>query len=424
MSSPIIVYNTHELDRACNIIQLQYPRAKIWRYGEGFGGDRRLSLHRDIFDAIKVAGDYVNGGVFIIRQAGALFDGMNRYKTIELLIDAFYKLIKNDSLLFLVGQINNLPAEIRDYVEVRNLPPLTDAEIDALAFVLDRTIDSEVKQKLKGLSFIEAYRALHYDLKNVGNVKQIKVGNVLSEIKPVPSSEIAGLHNFREYYSSLKMVDLKGLMMIGVHGCGKTMSVNLLAEALGLKAYRLSIGAIMNQYVGESENRVVSALYELKRNAPVIALIDEADKVLSGYASSNLVDAGVMNRILAEFLYTMDEDTGIIFFITCNNIDMLPPELIRRLDDVWFVDLPDEKTRKELFQIYFRKFNIDRQINEKLLKITENLTCSEIATCCRRAAVSGDLERIIKNTTPLYVVKRSEIEKLRQWALTENIRRA
>lgn len=424
MTSPIVIYNTHELDRACNLILLQYPSAKIWRHGEGFGS---RNFSRDIIDAIKIAADAVADHVLILRNAQMLFEGMYRYRAVEVLIDAFYKLIKKESLLFLVGEFTYIPSELRDYCEFRTLPPITSAEITALALTLNKDVSDERVRELKSLSYIEAYRALVYDSKHISSIKQPKTNTLITRVQRTAPQDIAGFHIFRDYYTKISQkalqVGLKGIMMVGVHGCGKTLSVNLVASAMGLDVYRINVGSIMNQYIGESENRVVQALSELKRCAPVIALIDEADKVLSGYASSNQVDAGVMSRIMAEFLYTLDEDTDIVFFLTCNNIDLLPPELIRRLDDIWFVDLPSRKTIAELFSIYFRKYNLDQSIDSDLLEIAEGLTCSEIATGIRRGVMMGNIRDGLLSSTPLAKLKSEELTRLREWAENKKIRR-
>src|SRR3954464_14055214 len=138
----------------------------------------------------------------------------------------------------------------------------------------------------------------------------------------------------------------KGVLLVGVPGCGKSLSAKAVAAEWRLPLYRLDLAAILGQYVGQSEGRLREALDTADRMAPCVLWIDEIEKGLAGQNDST----GVGRRLVGQFLFWLQESRSRAFVVaTSNDVRALPPELLRkgRFDELFFVDLPDTEDRKE-----------------------------------------------------------------------------
>jgi SpoVK/Ycf46/Vps4 family AAA+-type ATPase len=219
----------------------------------------------------------------------------------------------------------------------------------------------------------------------------------------------------------------KGILLLGVQGCGKSMAAKAVAGAWNVPLLRLDFGRLYNKYVGETESNIRQALKTANIMAPCILWIDELEK---GVAVNDNED-GTSQRILATLLTWMAESNNQVFIVaTSNAIDQLPPELIRkgRLDEVFFVDLPGLDVRKEIFRIHADKRALDLTLIDfsKLASMTEGFSGSEIeqiVVSAIYAAHSIDLpvntssmiEEILR-TKPLSIVMSEKIAALRYWA--------
>ncbi|MEM8563836.1 MAG: AAA family ATPase, partial [Pseudomonadota bacterium] len=219
----------------------------------------------------------------------------------------------------------------------------------------------------------------------------------------------------------------KGILLLGVQGCGKSLAAKAVAGAWGVPLLRLDVGALFNKFVGESERNVREALQSADVLAPCVLWIDEIEKAISGQND----DTGTSSRILGTLLTWMAEKTSRVFIVaTSNDIQRLPPELVRkgRLDEIFFVDLPQASSRKEIFRLHIGKrghdateFDFDR-----LATASEGFSGAEIeqavvAATYRAHADGGPmleahLHKELSSTKPLSVVRQEAIEALRSWA--------
>ena len=145
----------------------------------------------------------------------------------------------------------------------------------------------------------------------------------------------------------------KGVLVTGVPGCGKSLTAKAMSKIWQLPLLRLDLGKIFSGIVGSSEENMRKAIATVEAVAPAILWVDEIEKGLNGVSSAN--DSGVSSRIFGTFLTWMQEKTAPVFVIaTANNIDRLPPELLRkgRFDEIFFVDLPTLAERKEIFKVH------------------------------------------------------------------------
>src|SRR5947199_417532 len=163
----------------------------------------------------------------------------------------------------------------------------------------------------------------------------------------------------------------RGMIVLGIQGCGKSLCARAVAGEWKIPLVKFDTSAIFDKYIGETEKRIQKVFKVAEGLAPCVLWIDELEKVFAGSGpDSASVDAGVSSRILASFLSWMQDRKAPVFVAaTCNNVNALPPELIRkgRFDELFFVDLPGQSERKQIFSIQLSKrnrnaadFNIDK----------------------------------------------------------------
>ena len=197
----------------------------------------------------------------------------------------------------------------------------------------------------------------------------------------------------------------KGVLLMGIQGCGKSLAVKAVAKELSLPLYRLDIGRLYSQYIGQTEQNLRRALGIVDKLSPLCLWIDEIEK---GFAASmGETDGGVSQRVLGTFLTWMQERKSNCFLAaTANNVDRLPPEFLRkgRFDEVFFVDLPDPATRRSLFVIHLKKRNLDPEtfnctlLSEKAVDFSGAEIEQAIISALYRA--SGRKETISTNPCP------------------------
>jgi SpoVK/Ycf46/Vps4 family AAA+-type ATPase len=218
--------------------------------------------------------------------------------------------------------------------------------------------------------------------------------------------------------------------MLGVQGGGKSLTAKAIATAWQQPLLRLDPGVLYNRYIGESENNLRQALELAESMSPVILWIDEIEK---GFASaeSRSVDGGLSQRLFGSLLTWMQEHQSPVFVIaTANNIDALPPELLRkgRFDEIFFVDLPGEATRKEILRIHLRKRRRDPAIFDldALAAATNGYTGSEIeqgivsalyeAWAEKSDITTESIATAIQGSPPLSVTMAESMQGLIEWA--------
>jgi MoxR-like ATPase len=221
----------------------------------------------------------------------------------------------------------------------------------------------------------------------------------------------------------------KGVLLVGVPGCGKSLSAKAIAATWALPLYRLDFASIMGQYVGQSEGRLREALDTADRVAPCVLWIDEIEKGLAGQNDST----GVGRRLVGQFLFWLQESTSRVFLVaTANDVRSLPPELLRkgRFNEIFFVDLPEREEREEIIGLYYRKYlkqEPDRGLMDKLVAASEGFAGSDIESALHDAGenllLDGGGEHltpdfvlgIFTNTVPLSRTNPEQIDDIRAW---------
>jgi SpoVK/Ycf46/Vps4 family AAA+-type ATPase len=223
----------------------------------------------------------------------------------------------------------------------------------------------------------------------------------------------------------------KGILLLGVQGCGKSLVAKAVACHWNLPLLKLDVGRIFGSLVGQSEENIRKAIRTAESVAPCVLWADELEKGFAGTGASGVSDSGTTARVFATFLTWMSEKTKPVFLIaTANDVSALPPEMLRkgRFDEIFFVDLPDEAEREQVFSIHLQKRHrpVSKFNLKALAHATDGFSGAEIEQVVvgalyvafeeSRELHQKDLIAEAKTSVPLSVMMREEIDELRTWA--------
>jgi AAA+ superfamily predicted ATPase len=223
----------------------------------------------------------------------------------------------------------------------------------------------------------------------------------------------------------------RGVLLLGVQGCGKSLCAKAAANLWKMPLLRLDIGRMFGSLVGSSEENMRQAIATAESVAPAVLWVDEIDKAFAGVADAGGNDGGTASRVFGTFLTWLSEKKSPVFVIaTANDIRNLPPEMLRkgRLDEIFFVDLPTEPERRDVFRIHLRRRGRDPEKFEltELARASDGFSGAEI----EEAVISGlfeafsrgrdldqaTLRECLASTFPLSRTMSEELHKLRKWA--------
>ena len=219
----------------------------------------------------------------------------------------------------------------------------------------------------------------------------------------------------------------KGILLIGIQGCGKSLAAKATAGIFGVPLLRLDFGSLYNKYHGETERKLRESLKTADVMSPCVLWIDEIEKGIAGRGG----ETGTSQRVLGTFLTWLAEKTSAVFVVaTANDISELPPELVRkgRFDEIFFVDLPSPRIRASIFAIHLT--SRDQALSgfdlEKLAMMTDGFSGAEIEQAIVSALYAGHakneelstelIAEEIRQTRPLSVVMDDRVSALRQWS--------
>jgi ATP-dependent 26S proteasome regulatory subunit len=365
----------------------------------------------------------------------------------------------------------SLPQELTSLVEYLELPLPDAGRLRAVVEVvhsrlakthtLKLQLDSDgvhaVAENLRGLTEEEAERAIsqailkHYSLcpEVVTDVLEAKK-NLLRRsgmLEFIECSEslanIGGLENLKRWLQhrrgsweesarSFGLEPPRGVIILGVQGCGKSMCARAIAGEWKLPLVRFDTSLVFDKFVGETEKRIKKLFQVAEELAPAVLWIDELEKVFAGSgADSSSSDAGVSSRLLGSFLSWMQDRRAPVFVAaTSNNVTALPPELIRkgRFDELFFVDLPNSAERKAIFnlQLARHKLNPANFNIEQLAAAAKSYSGAEIdaavqtamydAFSSKQPVTTESLLEALNSTIPLAATRAEEIQSLRAWS--------
>jgi len=315
---------------------------------------------------------------------------------------------------------------------------------------LDREALTKLVDNLNGLTASDAERLVRRAIFDHGAITMADMSEVLAAkyellnrggtlaFEPVTAkfTDVGGMQNLRHWLtnrkpafdgSAPKLDPPKGVLLLGVQGCGKSLAARAAAGIFSVPLVRLEFGALYTKWQGEAEKNLRESLHSAEGIAPCVLWVDEIEKALAEGAG----DSGVSRRVLGTFLTWLAEQRARIFVVaTANDITALPPELIRkgRFDEIFFVDLPVKNARAEVIAIHARKRGLTLSPQEiaTLSSRCENFSGAEIEQAIVAALYSAHaanqpvsaamIAREMQNTRPLAVVMAEKVAALREWA--------
>jgi SpoVK/Ycf46/Vps4 family AAA+-type ATPase len=404
--------------------------------------------------------------------------------------DVGQKFIQGRRTVILTAPSIQMPPEIAGLVEYVDLPLPVPARLreiieetfkrlsktHTLALKADAAAVDAMANNLRGLTEEEAERAISQTIVKRYMLSADCVTDVLTAKKellqrsgmldfiatPDKLGSVGGLGNLKlwlaqrqgAWQDSARQFGLeppRGVIILGVQGCGKSMCAQAIAGEWSLPLVKFDTAAVFDKFIGETEKRIQKVFQVAEELSPCVLWIDELEKVFAGSGpDSASADAGVSSRLLASFLSWMQEKKSPVFVAaTCNNVTVLPPELIRkgRFDELFFVDLPNQAERKQILSIQLqrRKRNPAQFDLDKIAQAAEGFSGAEIEAAVQTAlysafagtsnraaaAAAGNAGSVgnqtpdvtteqilnaLKATVPLSVSRAEEIAQLRDWA--------
>ncbi len=410
---------------------------------------------------IHEAPDY---SVFILKD---FHPYMKDYRTIRLLRDLAAKMRAKAQTIIILSPTLQLPPDIEKEVTVVEFPLPDAEEIDrtltqVIAAVgdnksIDKDLSPEDRERLvksaQGLTMDEIESVF---ARSLVEKKRFDVDAVLQEKRQIirksglleyyaPDAKIkdvGGMELLKEWLDrrtksfSDKARDFgipapKGILILGVQGCGKSMLAKAVAAQWNLPLLKLDVGRIFGSLVGQSEENIRKAIAVAESVAPCVLWADELEKGFAGVGGSGVSDSGTTARVFATFLTWMSEKTSPVFMIaTANDVTSLPPEMLRkgRFDEIFFVDLPDSGEREQIFGIHLQKRNrpVENFDLKALAAATHGYSGAEIEQIIvgalyvafdkDRELLQEDLLEEARNVVPLSVMMSEDIAELRTWA--------
>lgn len=370
-----------------------------------------------------------------------------------------------DKHLILMSPFLKLPDELEKYVTIVNvpLPDRDDLKTRLATITTSESINPDLEKYLidsaLGMTDMEADLAFRLAKEKVGlnnkeatriiaNEKEqiIKKSGILDYYQVYEELEksVGGLDNlklwlkqrskaFERKAKNFGLKEPKGILLLGVPGCGKSLTAKCVATEWKQPLLRLDIGKVFQAEVGSSENNIRLAIATAEAVAPCVLWIDEIEKGLN--VGSGEKDGGTNSRVFSTILTWMQEKTKPVFVVaTANNISGLPPELLRkgRFDEIFFIDLPTQEERKNIFKIHLNKYG-QNSISDynRLAELAKHFNGAEIEDAVKEAMFLSyvedperlqisirHLEKAIGQIVPLVQTMKRKIDGLREWATT------
>ena len=376
------------------------------------------------------------------------------------------KFSKSRSTIFLTGLSIKLPSEIEHSAIRYDLKTPSENELKQLVknvyhslaikhnigYKLDEKGERSLLFALKGMTIDQARQAVAFAFlegraltdKDIPKIlkKKAKLINEGGILEFFPTSEnhfqLGGFNKLKSWFDKIQIgfseearkVSLplpKGILMLGVPGCGKSLAAKVIAKVWGFPLLKLDTGRLFDKYIGESEKKFRKCIQIAEAMSPSVLWIDEIEKALPSGGKSD-IDGGLSRRLFGSFLTWMQEKKKPVFVVaTANQIHQMPPELLRkgRFDEIFFVDLPFKKARKEIFTIHLIHRNLipENYDIDLLAEKSEGMSGAEIEQIILSSLylslhkkVSHNTNFILKElkqTIPLSQSKKELIDQLR-----------
>ena len=397
---PIIYINHFDFKFIDDIISDIVDDRKVIEYNNGLGivdfKTKSMMKECDLFNFLKLVKDdgYEYSMFIVLKDVHSQLDNPEIVSMLKYIAERNLYNENYNASIFIVSSKLCIPEELEDLITVFDIPLPTVTEIKSIMkeFTMDLDIDvsedvlSEIALSFKGLNEFQIKQILNLAYQDGGCLdfddKQLilsqkeqlikKAG--LLEMIPVHETieDIGGLENLKEWLykkehifnqldKAIKFgVDIpKGIMIVGMPGCGKSLAAKATAKLFEIPLVRLDVGRLLGKYIGESEENMRKALKLSEAISPCVLWIDEIEKAFSGVGGSG-GGSDVTTRLFGQFLTWMQEKENTVFIVaTANDISKLPPEFLRkgRFDELFYVDFPNDEERRKIIEIHLKKRN-------------------------------------------------------------------
>lgn len=479
-NTPLIVIETQDEARVVDLFR--HVLANVWRALFRWSiteGMRRVDMDRedppetppDITTTLMAIKGHEQRGIYLLLDAIPYLGYASTQRMLREILDRRGSL---DHTLVLVGMRIELPPELEAMAVrfslrlpdenallkmVRDEAALYQKENGGRRVEVDKDVLGIIVRNLRGLSLGEARRIARHlifrdgaigesDLPELAKLKfelLNKSGHLHFEYDTAKFSDVAGLARLKQWIGHRReaftgAVELppgldppKGVLLLGVQGCGKSLAAKAVAGGFGVPLVRLDFGTLYNKFHGETEKNLREALASAEQLQPCVLWIDELEK---GLSSGGGEDGGVSRRVLGYFLTWMAERKSKVFLVaTANAVHELPPELLRkgRFDEIFFVDLPAAGARGEIFRLHLEKRKVDWSefSLDALAEASAGFSGAEIEQAIVSALYAAHAERLpvdearllgeIRGTRPLSVLMAEQVETLREWARSRTV---
>ena len=474
---PIIVVETHEEDRVVELVRLAVARASKpfyhWTVTDGLRRmDRGLAPPSDIREPTDLLLEIKSAREPAIYLLSDFHPYLEDPVHVRLLRDIAQRRLLLGHTVVLVSHALAIPPELERACARFELSLPERAQLKSIVLeearawsrrnrgrnvqtrkeLLERLVDN-----LSGLPARDAKRLARGAIEDDGAITEEDLPKIMRtkfellgqdgvlsyEFDTARFGEIAGLERLKEWLALREPVFAgtlskpgldppKGVLLLGVQGCGKSLAAKAVAGSWGLPLLRLDFGTLYNKYHGETERNLREALDQAQTMAPCVLWIDEIEKGLAVDSS----DSGTSRRVLGTLLTWMAENRARIFLVaTANDIDSLPPELMRkgRMDEIFFVDLPGAEVRERIFEIHLAARELDAAGLDlpALAAASEGYSGAEIEQAVVSALYASHARGVrldtqsvleaIRDTRPLSVVMAERVQALRAWAADRTV---
>jgi ATP-dependent 26S proteasome regulatory subunit len=417
------------------VVQQVQPAIYMFKDFHRFTADERCNLAvirrlrdaayhlRDTYKSLVIVAPSLRVAPELIKDVTVVDFGLPKVEDFDRLLDRIVEDVKDNPQLRI-----NLNAEARErLLHAAAGLTLKEAEnVFAKTLVLNGKLDasdvgiilSEKEQIIRKSGLLEYYEASE-TFHQVGGLEHLK--------EWLAKRRIA----FSDRAARFGLSAPRGVMLLGVQGCGKSLCAKAVASLWNLPLLRFDMGQMFSSLVGSSEENIRRAIQTAESVAPAILWVDEIDKAIAGSSGSGNTDGGTSARVLGTLLTWLSEKTSPVFVIcTANQISCLPPELLRkgRLDEIFFVDLPTEAERAEIFKIHLKKrFRDPAKFDLPALavasegfsgaEIEEAIVSSLFDAFSRKEDITSELiGRNLAESVPLSKTMNEEMGRLRNWA--------
>ena len=398
-------------------------------------------------------------GIWVLEDVHSAYHDQPNRRVIDFLREVASS--TKPTLIILSTPEANLPQELQKEVACIDLP-LPDLTVlrhlaEKLSGKAKDQIDDQALEAARGLTTMEAtvafrkglrqHKALNAEAAVIiakEKAQVIRRSQILEYFEPAAEmNQVGGMENLKAWLQKRKrglrpaarrngLEPPKGVMLLGVQGCGKSLVAKTIAQDWNLPLLRFDLGKVFGGIVGQSEANMRLALKLAQALAPCTLWIDEIEKGLAGMGSSDRTDGGTTARVVGTLLTWMQEKQEPVFVVaTANNILQLPPELLRkgRFDEIFFVDLPTQDVRETIFRIHLERKNkkLPPADVKALAALTPGFSGAEIEQCVNDGLYNWyeegtpspqrtHFEAAIKETKPLAHLMHEAIRKQREWA--------